>query len=404
MIPRGWSLRTFGECARRVTRRVDPRTLPGTPYVGLEHIGVGTLRLLGTSDCSVMTSPSLRVEPGEVIFGRLRPYFRKVVRAPTRLVCTGEAWVLAPGPGVDPRFLFYLAADPSFVDACAAASKGTRMPRADWGFAATRPVALPPLDEQRRIAALLGALDDRIDLHHRMNQTLEEMVRVLFRSWFVDVHGDPAGRLPRGWESGGIDAVADLVRDPVEPDGVPGDTPYVGLEHLPRRRVALDHWGRASEVGSTKSRFRRGDILFGKLRPVFHKVVPAPVDGLCSTDVLVIRPGEEVWRWFAFGHLHSDAMVAHATAASDGTRMPRTHWRDLCRFPVAIPPRELAARYHRAVEPLFERIRANVFASRTLADLRDTLLPRLLSGEIRVPPDGDVHSLPPVESVSSPSL
>jgi type I restriction enzyme S subunit len=157
------------------------------------------------------------------------------------------------------------------------------------------------------------------------------------------------------------------------------------LEHVPRRCVSLDTWGRAADAGSTKTRFQRGDVLFGKLRPYFHKVVPAPVDGVSSTDILVIRPNQEDWRWFAFGHLYSDAMVAHTTAAADGTKMPRTNWKDLCHFPVAIPPRERAAEYGSMVMPMFERIAANVQESRTLATLRDTLLPKLISGELRVP-------------------
>jgi type I restriction enzyme S subunit len=365
--------------------------MPDLPYVGLEHLGVGTLHLVGTGICRDVASSSLLVEPGEVLFGKLRPYFRKVVRAPMRLVCTGEAWVLTARTGVDQRFLFYLAANPLFVDACSAASTGTRMPRADWAFAAAQPVALPSLCEQRRIAAVLGALDDKIELNRKMNRTLEEMAQAIFKSWFIDFDGyddlvdSEIGPVPRGWEVGGIDAVAENVRDTVDPNGLPGDTPYVGLEHVPRRCVSLDTWGRAADAGSTKTRFQRGDVLFGKLRPYFHKVVPAPVDGVSSTDILVIRPNQEDWRWFAFGHLYSDAMVAHTTAAADGTKMPRTNWKDLCHFPVAIPPRERAAEYGSMVMPMFERIAANVQESRTLATLRDTLLPKLISGELRVP-------------------
>jgi type I restriction enzyme S subunit len=385
-----WQPSTFGDCARLVLRRVDPQTTPSLPYVGLEHIGVGTLYLLGAGSCRDVASTSLLVEPGEVLFGKLRPYFRKVVRAPEPLVCTAEAWVMQARDGVDPGWLFYTAANPAFVDACSAASNGSRMPRADWAFAAAYPVALPPLDEQCRIAAALGALDAKIALNRRMNRTLEELTQAIFKSWFVrfDGHDDlvdsAIGPLPRGWTVGGVDAVADVVRDTVEPRAVSPDTPYVGLEHVPRRSVALDTWGVASDAESTKTRFQQGDILFGKLRPYFHKVVPAPLSGVSSTDILVIRPRHDDWRWFAFGHLYADAMVAHATAASDGTKMPRTTWKDLCRFPVALPPRERAREYSHLVAPMFERIAANVRECHALATVRDTLLPRLLSGEVRI--------------------
>jgi type I restriction enzyme S subunit len=149
--------------------------------------------------------------------------------------------------------------------------------------------------------------------------------------------------------------------------------------------VALERWGRAADATSAKTRFLRGDVLFGKLRPYFQKVVPAPVAGVASTDILVIRPAAEAWRWFTFGHAFSDVMIAHATASSDGTKMPRTRWSDLCRFPLAVPDLDTAASFHAKVDPLYRRIWANTDSSRTLATLRDALLPRLLSGELRPP-------------------
>jgi len=374
-----------------VVRRVNPQTVPDWPYIGLEHIGMGSLHTIGATRCSEVTSPAQVAEPGDVLFGKLRPYFRKVVRAPFRVVCSGELWVLGARSGMDQGFLFYVAANPLFVDACSSSSTGTHMPRADWSYVAALPVLVPPLGEQRRIAALLGALDSKVDLFHRMNKTLEELANAMFRSWFIDFVGhedkveSEIGRIPRGWSVGGINTVAVNIRDTVDPNTLPGETPYVGLEHVPRHTVALNAWGRVSDVGSTKTRFCLGDTLFGKLRPYFHKVVPAPVDGVASTDILVIRPRNEDWRWFAFGHLYSDAMVAHATAAADGTKMPRANWKDICRFPLVIPPRERVAEYGRVVGPLYARISANVQESRTLSTLRDTLLPKLLSGEIRVP-------------------
>lgn len=256
-------------------------------------------------------------------------------------------------------------------------------------------VPLPPLPEQRRIAAILGALDDKIELNRKMNRTLEEMAQAIFKAWFVEFEGQAdlvqsdVGLIPRGWKVGGIDRVASCVRETVDPSDVPTDTPYVGLEHVPRRCVALDAWGQATDANSAKTKFVAGDILFGKLRPYFHKVVPVFMKGVSSTDILVIRPQAD-WRWFAFGHLYSDAMVAHATAAADGTKMPRANWKDLCRLGIVLPPAKQAIEYNSVVVPMFERIAGNIHESRTLATLRDTLLPRLISGELRVPEAEDL--------------
>lgn len=252
-------------------------------------------------------------------------------------------------------------------------------------------VGIPPIDEQRRIARVLGSLDDKISLNRKLNQTLEEMAQALFKSWFIDFDGhtdlveSELGPIPRGWEVGTIADVADNIRDTVGPDDVPPEMPYVGLNHVPRRNAALEEWGRASEVMSTKARFRQGDTLFGKLRPYFHKVVPAPIDGVCTTEILVIRPKSASWRWFSFGHLFSEAMVSHASAAANGTRMPRVSWKDLCQLKFALPPESVASQYSDLAAPLFDRIHANAQESRALSSLRDTLLPRLVSGSFRLP-------------------
>lgn len=177
-------------------------------------------------------------------------------------------------------------------------------------------IRVPGIELQRRIARTLGALDDKIELNRRMNNTLELIARAIFKSWFVDFDpvcrkaeggevGLPAnlvslfpdnlcesetGESPAGWAAGCLGNLAIQARDSVNPDDMPAGTPYFGLEHLPRRSIALSDWGYAEDVSSGKSRFVVGDILFGKLRPYFHKVGPPPVEGVCSTDVVVVRP------------------------------------------------------------------------------------------------------------------
>jgi type I restriction enzyme S subunit len=153
---------------------------------------------------------------------------------------------------------------------------------------------------------------------------------------------------------------------------------------MPRKSIGLTEWGHAEDLASNKFRFQRGEILFGKLRPYFHKVGVAPVDGICSTDILVIRPSAPEWFGLVLGHCSSEELISHADASSTGTKMPRTSWADLGRYPIAVPDSKLARRFTEQVQPLVEAIRLNILQSRTLASMRDTLLPRLLSGELSV--------------------
>ena len=217
---------------------------------------------------------------------------------------------------------------------------------------------LPPLPEQRAIGATLGALDDKIELNRKMNATLEAMARALFRDWFVDfgpTRAKAEGRAPylspelwplfpdrldaegkpEGWKIGTLGAVATARNEGVDPSAISPDTPYIGLEHMPRGSIALSDWEGAGKVSSNKAAFVAGDFLFGKLRPYFHKVGIAPVTGICSTDIVVVRPKSPAWGGFVIACISDEDFVAYTDKTSTGTKMPRTSWGVMAMYPVA---------------------------------------------------------------------
>jgi type I restriction enzyme, S subunit len=271
-------------------------------------------------------------------------------------------------------------------------------------------LTLPPLPEQRAIAHVLGTLDDKIELNRRMNETLETIARALFKSWFVDfdpVRAKAKGRdpglpkhiadlfpdsfedselreIPRGWQLAKLGDVATHIRRGVHPDEIDATTPYIALEHMPRHCIALSEWGTAGGLGSNKFQFNRGEILFGKLRPYFHKVGIAPVDGVCSTDIVVVAPRTESWLGFVLGHVSSTDFVGFTNSGSTGTKMPRTSWSEMARYAVVMPPEPLAQSFSEQAQPIVDRIIALIHEGRTLATIRDTLLPKLISGELRM--------------------
>jgi type I restriction enzyme S subunit len=269
---------------------------------------------------------------------------------------------------------------------------------------------IPSIGEQRLIANILGSLDDKIELNRKMNETLEAMARALFKSWFVDF--DPVrakvegrniglpeaiaalfpdsfeesdlGDKPQGWANGTFDDVAENSRITMRVEKIPADTPYIGLDHMPRRSIALSEWGKSDGLASGKAAFNAKNILFGKLRPYFHKVGIAPVDGVCSTDIVVIVPKEPDWYGFVLQHASSDVFVAYTNSGSTGTKMPRTSWAEMARYPLVLPPLQLVQEFNRIVAPTYDQIIALIHESRTLSALRDALLPKLISGEIRL--------------------
>jgi len=312
---------------------------------------------------------------------------------------------------VDVEYLAYylLANKPYLMSLVDSASHGTG--RLNTDLLKAFQIELPPIPEQKAIASILSSLDDKIELNREMNKTLETMAKAIFKSWFVDfdpvrakMEGrQPAGMdaataelfpdafeesslgwIPKGWRVGKLGDIADNLRHVVQPENIKPGTPYIGLEHMPRESIGLLDWGNSEEVTSNKYWFSTGEILFGKLRPYFHKVGVAIQDGVCSTDILVIISKLPEWYSLVLSYISSVEFVEYTNLISTGTRMPRTNWQDMVRYEIVIPTKEAAQAFNNIVLPLVEIIRPNIFQSCTLASIRDTLLPKLLSGEIRV--------------------
>jgi type I restriction enzyme S subunit len=308
---------------------------------------------------------------------------------------------------IDPLYLKYFLSSPRQQQVLLnLASAGATRNALTKGMIEDIILPKPPLKKQIRIREHLSVLDKKIHLLRQQNATLESMAQALFKSWFVDfdpvidnaleagrvlpealgvrvalrgavlaggaysglpeevkglfpdsfVFSDELGKwVPEGWEAGTLKDVARNPKISVRPENMTDGTPYIGLQDMPQKSIALSRWSVSDEVGSNKYQFEKGDILFGKLRPYFHKVGIAPVDGVCSTDILVIEPTNEAYSSLVLGHVTSVKLIDHVTACSTGTRMPRTNWSDIGRYEIAIPPIEIASY-------LTTKIQANWFA------------------------------------------
>ncbi len=276
-------------------------------------------------------------------------------------------WVC--GPDLDHRYLHYLLmGEQESIQRVAYGSVHATMYYPD---AKAVHVCVPDIHEQRVIADVLGVLDDKIAANTRLAATADALAREFF-----------AASAAQSEETLLLEDLASNVREVVQPAGATGA--YVGLEHAPRRRMWLGDIGDSGTVTSAKSRFQRGDVLFGKLRPYFHKVVSAPMDGVSSTDILVVRAADAKLEGFVLAAVTSDALVERAVAASEGTRMPRASWRDLASWPVPWPGRVAALELSDRVAALRDAVEARLRENVTLAATRDTLLPQLMSGKLRV--------------------
>ena len=397
---------SIGDCATLVRDLVDPRSVDSDlPYIGLEHIGKGTLKLLGQRQASEATSLKSRYMCGDILFGRLRPYFRKLALAPSDGICSTDIWVIRTSEDVDQEFLFYCMSSPQFIHHVSAAAEGTRMPRANWNHACDYRISLPEIEEQHLISHILGTIDGRIKIGESIIKTLETIAQALFKSCFIDF--DPVqaqqrgttsplleelahlfprdfadselGPIPSGWHIGTLGDIAQEVREAIQPKDIEPQAAYIALEHMPRNRISLSEWSAADDIASGKLVFRSGQILFGRLRPYFHKVGVAPVDGVCSTDIIVVSPMSPAWFGLVLGHMSSARLVDYASAVTTGTRMPRVNWTAISSYNIAIPPLEFAEAYTELVRPYVDQIVSNTHEALYLSKIRDAALPHLLS-------------------------
>ena len=255
-------------------------------------------------------------------------------------------------------------------------------------------VKIPSLATQNRIATALSVFDDLIDNNRQRIELLEEMARLLYREWFVDFrfpgHEDvewvdsELGPIPEGWLAGRFSDLVTEITDTIHPEHIAEGTPVVGLEHLPRRSVTLHEWESAADVGSRRKVFIEGDILFGKIRPYFHKVVDASISGCSSTDAIVFRPKKDLLRSRALAVASSDEFVRVATATSNGTKMPRANSKILMTYGISHPTEDVERAFRQTVGPMDSFRKILAAQNRMLREARDLLLPRLVSGELDV--------------------
>lgn len=280
-----------------------------------------------------------------------------------------------------PKFCFYwfLATDLSGFDS------GSVQPMLNRNYIANIPVAIPSFVEQRRIAGVLGALDDKIESNRAQQHLGEQLVRALIER-IIDQFS--------GADFTTLDAYCTHLKESVQPENLVSGDKYIALEHMPRGSVFLNSWVNAEHAGisSNKTRFRQGDLLFGKLRPYFKKVGVAPVSGVCSTDILVIRPRLREFLPLITVVASSDALINSVSASATGTRMPRASWKDISKWPVPRIADETLITLLQPANQLIAFSQALSFQNIRLAEVRDALLPELLSGRMRVDEAGRLVS------------
>ena len=242
-------------------------------------------------------------------------------------------------------------------------------------------INLPSLEIQKMIASILLSIDEKIELNNKINENLEQQAQAIFKSWFVDF--EPfGGVMPDDWRMGTLSEICDYSKDKVDIDDLTLDTYYSTENMQPNRQGAVQ----ATTLPTIKqtTACKKGDVLISNIRPYFKKILYCFSDCGCSTDVLCFVPNKTDYSAFLYCALYADKFFDYMVTGSKGTKMPRGDKQQIMVYPICIPSAEYIEKFNQAVAPMLETVYTNRIEANNLANLRDTLLPKLMNGEIDV--------------------
>ncbi len=363
--------------------KVDVATLTHLSYISTENMLPNKGGI--TSAASLPTiSQTQEYRKGDVLVSNIRPYFKKIWKAKTDGGCSNDVLVFAAKDGTDPDFLYYVLADDSFFEYSMATSKGTKMPRGDKTSIMRYQVPSIDISTQRRIASILRSLDDKIELNTEINNNLEQQAAAYFYHQFI-VNADPS------WKEGAISDLGTVIGGSTPSKSKPEYYTDNGIAWITPKDLSVDKSKFIShgadditDLGlrnSSASIMPAGTVLFSSRAPIGYIAI---ADGEVTTNqgFKSVVPNGNVGTAFVYYFLKNTLPTIENMAS--GSTFKEISGSTMRTVPAVIPDDESLQEFSDFCEPLFLQQRTLEAENRSLAALRDSLLPKLMSGELDV--------------------
>jgi type I restriction enzyme S subunit len=391
-----------------------------------DNIVQGTLRWDGVKRWSITDTENISnyfLNSGDVVVAMDRPW----IEAGLKYACISKQDLpcllvqrvarLRAKEKLDQRFLRYVIASQEFTHHVLSVQTGTAVPHISGSQIKEFQFLRPPLPEQKAIAHILGTLDDKIELNREMNKTLEAMARAIFKSWFVDfdpvrakmegrqpVGMDAAtaelfpdefenedfllGDIPKGWKVSTLDKLSVIVDSLHQtPSYAEQGYPMVRVTDIKGGYLELSNCKRVTEIVfeefTRKYTPQKGDIVFSRVGTYGISSYIGSNEKFClGQNTVVINP--KINSVYLYLYLQSNTILNQIEMSVVGSTQKTISLKNIKTLKILLPSESMLNRFKEVIEPIFSQINANVQQSCTLASIRDTLLPKLLSGEIRV--------------------
>lgn len=371
-----------------ISEKVATTTLTKENYISTENMLPDKGGIVTASGVPFGNSTAFSV--GDVLVSNIRPYFKKIWQANRNGGCSADVLCFRANSNVDNSYFYYLLSQQEFFDYIMSGAKGCKMPRGDKRQIMQWKVELPPLDEQRHIASVLLSLDEKIELNRRINGNLEQQAQALFKSWFVDFEpfkggkfmDSELGKIPAGWKVVELGKVTTQEKEKV---GIRSDVKV--LSPVTTGKLML------SEEYFTKQVFSDSVAKYILVKPNSFAYNPARVnigsmgrntfmfDG-CVSPVYVVFSCEKEYHYFFDMYRQLPSFKEEVIARSIGGVRQTLKYSDFALIQIIYPPQNVVIQFN----DLYERLlyAQNMFhaESKNLAEIRDSLLPQLMSGEI----------------------
>jgi type I restriction enzyme S subunit len=390
--PSGWQYTTLGAACEGAGGDIQTgpfgSQLHASDYVsvGIPSImpqNIGDNRIIEDRIAHIASGDAKRlnrylVRKGDIVYSRRGDVERRALvreREDGWLCGTGCLRIRLGEKGVDPRYASFYLAHPGVCDWIVRHAHGATMPNLNTSILAACPFLVPPPEEQRRIARILGAFDDKIELNRRMNETLEAIARALFKSSFVDLDAIRT-----------LADVADLNPESWTPTDYPAEIRYVDLSNTKWGVIqAIDIYSDATAPSRAQRVLRTGDTIVGTVRPGNGSFAMIGENGLTgSTGFAVLRPRQPHYREFVYCTATSEENIERLSHLADGAAYPAVRPEVVAATELPSFEEDAVLDFSAATKPIFDRIGLARRESENLTAIRDLLLPKLVSGELRL--------------------
>ena len=380
--PKNWQKIKLGEIAQDIRESYIPAKTEEKPYIGLEHIEQQTLQISDIGKSNETQSAKRVFKAGDILFGTLRPYFRKVARPKFDGVCSTDITVIRPTQKGDGNFLKYFIANQDFIDFASNISSGTRMPRANWKTLQKMEWLLPELNEQNKIGDILSAYDDLIENNTNRIKILEQIAQMIYREWFVYFRfpghekikmvdsKTEFGKIPEGWDVKNLGDKIKILRgrNITKNTIVPGKVPVVAGGMGPA------YFHNKANVEGPAITVSASGANSGYIN-LYH-------EDIWASDCSYINKNSTHFVYYYFLLLKN--RQAEVTGLQRGSAQPHVYPKDLARLLIVDPPEELVHSFEEMAESTFGMINNFQLQNKNLRQVRDLLLPKLVTGELEI--------------------